>query len=81
VWRFRFSVDSQFPLADIFDIVHILDIVQDISYRDEVFHLVSAESTKQRIHNVPKMKSFHWIRPEGKASVAEAPSPPRLMLA
>jgi hypothetical protein len=49
----------------------IFDIVREISYHDEVFHLESAESTKQRIHQVPKMKSVHWIRPEGKANVAE----------
>lgn len=48
----------------------IFDIVREISYRDEAFHLESAEITKQHIHPVPMMKPVHWIRPGGAANVA-----------
>ena len=50
----------------------IFDIVREISYHDEVFHLESAKITESRIHPVPKMKAVHWIRPSGKANFAES---------
>lgn len=50
----------------------IFDIVREISYHDEVFHLESAKITESRIHPVSKMKAVHWIRPAGKANFAES---------
>lgn len=50
----------------------IFDIVREISYHDEVFHLESAKITESRIHPVPKMKAVHWIRPRGEANIAKS---------
>jgi len=50
----------------------ICDIVRQISYDDEVVRLESADSTKLRTHQVPNVKPVHWIRPQGKANIAES---------
>lgn len=50
----------------------ICDIVRQISYDDDVVRLESDESTKARAHQVPNVKPVHWIRPQGKANIAES---------